>query len=67
MSKHTAKRQFDALPDDRKLRLLTAVFNTLEYDVDGNHGAEWSPDTLQDLGNLFEAYGVRFTSPEDAR
>lgn len=60
----TAQKQFDALPEWKRLSLAAAVFNALEYDDEGNPGSEWSSDTTQALGELFELYGVTFTSPE---
>ena len=63
MSKSTAQAQFDALPDWKKISLAGAVFRVLEYDEEGQPGSEWSSDTTQSLGELFNHYGVTFTAP----
>jgi hypothetical protein len=52
-----------AMPTARKLALLSRVFDTLENDEDGNPGSEWSSDTAQALGELFEKFGITFTPP----
>lgn len=59
-----AEAAFDALPEWKRLSLAKAVFLVLEYDEDGNPGSEWSSDTTQALGELFERYGIVFTVPE---
>lgn len=56
-----AQQQFDSLSDYSKLQLLAEVFDALEYDSDGNPGAEWSSDTTETLGQLFHESGVKFT------
>lgn len=59
-----AQKVFDALPDAQKLVIVGKVFQILEYDEEGNPGGEWSSDTTQALGELFNSFGVVFTSPE---
>lgn len=59
----TAQQQFDALTVKKKVALLGRVFKALEYDTEGEPGVEWSSDTTQALGELFEMAGVKFTPP----
>ena len=59
-----AERQFDDLPEWKKLSLAKGVFLVLEYDGEGNPGVAWSSDTTQALGELFSQCGVDFTPPE---
>jgi hypothetical protein len=58
-----ARQAFDALSGVKKLNLIEEVFEILEYDEDGNPGGQWSSDTTQSLGELFNRYGVKFTDP----
>lgn len=60
-----AQQAFDALEPETKLNLLGRVFEILEYDDDGMPGSRWSPDTTQALGELFNKFGVVFTSPDE--
>ena len=60
-----AEQAFEAMPTDRKLLLLRRVFEQLEFDEDGEPGGEWSSDTTQALGDLFNNFGVVFTSPDE--
>jgi hypothetical protein len=58
-----AQQAFNALTLVQKANLAKEVFEILEYDEDGNPGSEWSSDTTQYLGDLFNRYGVTFTPP----
>jgi hypothetical protein len=62
-----AERAFNALADDRRLLLLQRVFEILEYDDEGNPGDEWSSNTTQALGEMFENFGVKFTASDDVK
>ena len=58
-----AEAAFNALPFSVRAAIARSVFDILEYDEEGNPGSEWSSDTLQALGDLFQANGVSFTPP----
>ena len=58
-----AQQAFDRLTTQQKADLAEEVFETLEYDEDGNPGPEWNADMEQRLSPLFERYGVTFTDP----
>lgn len=60
-----ASKAFERLSRDQKVEIARKTFEILEYDEDGRPGSEWSSDTLQALGELFPAYGVIFTDPND--
>lgn len=61
-----AQQKFDALSTTSKVFIASRVFEILEYD-DGGPGSTWSSDTLQSLGDMFNAHGVVFTDPNDER
>lgn len=56
---------FANLSQAQKARLAWEVFETLEYNSDGNPGNEWGPDTTMQLGQVFDRYGVTFTDPNN--
>lgn len=60
-----AERRFAALTDRQRGLLLRRTFEILEYDEEGEPGGEWSSDTTQALGELFDQFGIRFTIPAD--
>lgn len=60
-----AEQTFAALTSRQRERLLREVFHILEYDEERRPGVAWSSDTTQALGDLFAAYGIAFTSPDD--
>lgn len=55
--------QFAQLDDQARARIAYETFAILEYDEDGDPGSEWSSDTTQYLGEMFDRYGVQFTDP----
>jgi hypothetical protein len=62
-----AEKAFAALTADQRTRLLRGVFEVLEYDVDGRPGSEWSSDTTQALGELFDRFGITYHQPRPDR
>lgn len=65
MSATQAEESYHRLDTAQKAILADLVFAALEYDEDGNPGSEWSSDTLQTIGEVFESAGVHFTDPND--
>lgn len=59
-----AEHAFGKLDQRQRDRLLRELFDLLEY-RDGEPGAGWSDDTLEDVGGLFVKFGVTFTVPGD--
>jgi hypothetical protein len=55
--------QFAQLDDQARARIAYETFAILEYDQDGDPGSEWSSDTTEYLGEMFDRYGVQFTDP----
>jgi hypothetical protein len=60
-----AERAFAALDTRRRAQLARGVFEILEYDQDGERGSRWSSDTTQYLGELFAAFGIVFSNPDE--